>query len=95
MDAKGKVTTFREKPVMREHWINAGFIVFDKAVFEHWEGGNLEREVFPHLAKKGLVYTYRHDGFFKSLDSYKDQQDFEALVREGRTPWKVPAKVQS
>jgi glucose-1-phosphate cytidylyltransferase len=88
MDGAGKVTSFREKPILREHWINAGFFVMDRAVFDHWEGANLERDVFPSLARKGLVYTYRHDGFFKSMDSYKDQQEFEALVQAGRFPWR-------
>jgi glucose-1-phosphate cytidylyltransferase len=87
VDGDGRVLEFKEKPVMREHWINAGFFVFDRAVFDHWEGENLERDVFPRLAQKGLVYTYHHRGFFKSLDSYKDQQEFEELVRQGRTPW--------
>lgn len=88
-DPSGRVREFREKPVMREHWINAGFFVFDRDVFDHWIGENLEREVFPALAGKGLVYTYRHDGFFKSMDSYKDQHAFEELLRSGDVPWNV------
>jgi glucose-1-phosphate cytidylyltransferase len=87
-DDSGRITCFREKPVMREHWINAGFFVFDRKVFDHWRGENLEREVFPGLAEKGLVYTYKHDGFFKSMDSYKDQREFEALLKNGDAPWR-------
>ena len=83
----GQVQSFREKPTLREHWINAGFFVMDRGVFDHWEGDNLEREVFPQLAQGGYVYSYRHEGFFKSMDSYKDQQEFETLMKEGRTPW--------
>ena len=82
LSGEGRVERFQEKPVMREHWINAGFFVFDRRVFDHWEGKNLERDVFPHLAKKGLVYAYRHEGFFKSMDSYKDQQEFEQMAAE-------------
>jgi glucose-1-phosphate cytidylyltransferase len=91
-DASGRVVAFQEKPVLREHWINAGFFVMDKDVFGHWEGANLEREVFPNLARQGLVYSYRHDGFFKSMDSYKDQQEFEDLAAEGRAPWRTSAE---
>lgn len=86
-DDAGRVQSFREKPVLREHWINAGFFVMERGVFDHWEGENLEREVFPRLARDGYVYSYRHDGFFKSMDSYKDQQEFETLVKEGNPPW--------
>src|SRR3954465_5317827 len=28
-DADGRVTAFREKPVLRDHWINAGVMAFD------------------------------------------------------------------
>ncbi len=91
-EASGRVTRFREKPTLREHWINAGFFVFDRGVFDHWSGSNLERDVFPALAVKGLVYGYRHDGFFKSMDSYKDQQEIERMIREDKTPWRAPLK---
>ncbi|MBI4692944.1 MAG: NTP transferase domain-containing protein [Gammaproteobacteria bacterium] len=90
-DSDGRIVAFREKPVLREHWINAGFFVFDRAVFDHWEGRNLEREVFPALARKGLLYTYHHTGFFKSMDSYKDQIEIEQLVQGGDIPWKRKA----
>jgi len=87
-DANGRIGSFKEKPILRDHWINAGFFVFEKAAFDHWDGTNLEREVFPSLSRKGLVYMHRHDGFFKSMDSFKDQQEFEALASAGNPPWR-------
>lgn len=86
-DEAGRVIQFTEKPVLREHWINAGFFVFDRKAFDRWHGDNLERDVFPALAGEGLVYSYRHDGFFKSMDSYKDQQEFESMARRNHRPW--------
>ena len=84
----GKVMQLREKPLIKEHWINAGFILFDKAVFDLWEGTNMESHVIPHLVSEGLAYTYRHEGFFKSLDSYKDQLEFEEILESGQDlPW--------
>ena len=85
----GVVTAMREKPVMRDHWMNAGFSVMDREVFEHWNGRNLEREVFGHLVAMGRLAAYRHDGFFKSLDSYKDQQEFDEIFNRGNLPWLV------
>lgn len=78
----GLVTGFKEKPRLKTHWINAGFFVMDKGVFDHWEGLNLEREVFPRLMERQMLYTYHHDGFFKSMDTYKDQQELEQLIGE-------------
>lgn len=79
----GRIVSFNEKPTLREHWINAGFMVFDHQVFDHWEGENLEREVLPRLSAKGMAYTYKSDTLFKSMDTYKDQQDIEELCRAG------------
>jgi glucose-1-phosphate cytidylyltransferase len=73
--------------VLREHWINAGFFVMDRRIFDHWRGENLERDVFPNLLPGRHLAAYRHDGFFKSMDTYKDQQEIEAMYAEGRTPW--------
>lgn len=81
-DADSRVTGFREKPRLSTHWINAGFFVMNKGVFDHWQGSNLERQVFPRLLEMGELYTYRHDGFFKSMDTYKDQQELEELMAE-------------
>jgi glucose-1-phosphate cytidylyltransferase len=89
VDPDGQVARMREKPIIEEHWINAGFIVFDRSVFAHWRGKSLEREVLPHLIGQGMVYSYRHDGFFKSADSYKDIMEFEDLMADGRKPWLV------
>lgn len=83
----GRIDQIREKPHLKDKWINAGFFVFNKAVFDDWEGHNLESHVLPHLIRQGKVYAYRHNGFFKSLDSYKDQQEFEDLIAGQRLPW--------
>lgn len=90
-EASGKVLRFEEKPIIEDRLINAGFFVFEKAVFDHWEGQNLESHVFPSLAEKGYLYTYRHNGFWKSMDTSKDQQQMECILAEsdGRTPWNL------
>jgi glucose-1-phosphate cytidylyltransferase len=90
----GQVARMREKPIIDEHWINAGFIVFNSSVFAHWHGEDLEREVLPHLINLGLVYSYRHDGFFKSADNYKDIMEFEEMMSDGRRPWDVKDRAQ-
>lgn len=83
----GRVARFEEKPVVRDYWINAGFFVFEKHVFEQSEGQNLEQDILPWLAKNEVLYTYLHTGFWKSMDTSKDQQEFEAILRGGSAPW--------
>ena len=75
---------FREKPKLHDHPINAGFFVMDSRVFDRWEGEDLEREVLPSLANAGDLFAYRHEGFWKSMDTQKDAQELTALCA-GRT----------
>ena len=89
MDESGQILKFREKPVLEGFRINAGFFVFEKRVFENWEGSNLEKHVMPNLVKDGQIYAYRHDGFFKSMDTHKDQQEIERMYEAGEMPWRV------
>jgi glucose-1-phosphate cytidylyltransferase len=78
-DERDLITNFVEKPTLPEHWINAGFFVFDRDHFPSRCGDNLERDVLPHLAEKRLLRAYRHHGFWRSMDTYKDQQELDAL----------------
>ena len=82
-----QVRSFQEKPTIHDYWINAGFFVFEKNVFDHWEGKNLESHVLPALARRGVLYTYLHEGFWKSMDTSKDQQEFETILGNGEAPW--------
>jgi glucose-1-phosphate cytidylyltransferase len=91
----GEVLEFREKPVVREHWINAGFFVFSKKVFDVWEGQNLECEVLPNLIRHRALFTYRHEGFWKSMDTSKDQSELERLYMSGEARWIVDTKKSS
>jgi glucose-1-phosphate cytidylyltransferase len=86
-EPSGRVLEFREKPRLPDHWINAGFFVFEKAVLDQWPGEDLERDVLPTLADRGLVFAYRHTGFWKSMDTYKDRQELNALAAEAVPPW--------
>jgi glucose-1-phosphate cytidylyltransferase len=79
---QGEVTRFEEKPVIPDRWINAGFFVLDKAAFDVWSGDNLERHVMPALAEQGQLYLYEHRGFWRSMDTYKDQQELTPLWQE-------------
>ena len=78
----GRVTHFEEKPVIQDRWINAGFFVFNREVFDQWQGHNLERDVLPHLAARDELFIHRHSGFWRSMDTHKDQQELTPLWQE-------------
>jgi glucose-1-phosphate cytidylyltransferase len=88
-DDSGQITDFREKPIINDHWINAGFFTFEKAAFDAWEGRNLETDVLPAIARKNMLFTYRHSGFWKSMDTSKDQQELEQIYATQNAPWVI------
>jgi glucose-1-phosphate cytidylyltransferase len=91
-DGDGRVERFQEKPLMNSHWINAGFMVFDQAAFQLWEGHNLEQDVLPAIARAGRLFVYQHNGFWKSMDTSKDQQELEKLIQGKNIPWMPPTQ---
>ena len=84
---EGLVSQFLEKPVVPDHWINAGFFVFNRSVFKDEDGQNLESDVLVGLTKKKQLHVYKHHGFWKSMDTSKDQQELERLCASGEAPW--------
>lgn len=80
------VQGFIEKPLM-DDWVNGGFFVFDKRIFEYLEpNSTLEREPFERLCKDNEMRAFFHDGFWKCMDTHKDNLEFEELWQNG-APW--------
>ncbi len=73
------------------YWINAGFMIFERATLEWMRGGDtqaLETGVLQELIAAGEVMMYRHDGFWQSMDTLKDANDLERLWQQG-APWRL------
>ena len=88
LDGKGAVREFREKPVL-ENWINGGFFVFERRIFEYLDRDSiLEHEPLTKLADQGELMAYRHSGFWKCMDTHKDNLELNELW-EHNAPWKV------
>lgn len=82
------VTSFREKPKLKE-WINGGFFVFEPAIFEYLDDDCvLEKEPFERLAADGELKAFRHQGFWKCMDTFKDNVELNEIWENG-APWKV------
>ena len=84
-----RVRSFTEKPRM-DGWINGGFFVFDRRVFEYLEDDSvLERDPMERLANDGQLMAYRHDGFWACMDTYKDNVSLNQSWSAGKAPWKT------
>jgi glucose-1-phosphate cytidylyltransferase len=82
------ISEFREKPVL-DDWINGGFFVFERKIFEYLgETSVLEQGPLNTLAHTGDLMGYKHNGFWKCMDTYKDNVELNQLW-ESHAPWKV------
>jgi glucose-1-phosphate cytidylyltransferase len=69
-------------------WINAGFFVMSPEIFAHMRPGEeLVERPFQRLIDLSALTTYRHDGFFVPMDTFKDRQVLEDYHSHGSPPW--------
>ncbi|MBD3175456.1 MAG: NTP transferase domain-containing protein [Armatimonadia bacterium] len=84
-----EIKEFREKPLV-DQWINGGFFVMSRAVLDEIRPGDaLESDVLTRLADEGQLMGFRHTGFWQCMDTYKEQEELDALWRRGEAPWNV------
>lgn len=87
-----KVTSFQEKPKGEGGWINAGFFICEAKVFDYLtEDDSLifEQEPVQNLAKDGELFTFKHNGFWKPMDTLRDKQLLQNMWESNKAPWKV------
>ena len=84
--------SFVEKPQVADGWINGGFFVFERAAFDLMDAEAnvaLETGLLETLAAQRQLAVYRHDGFWQSMDTYREMRLLNDMWSEGRRPWKT------
>ena len=92
ISSDSKITRFEEKSKEDGGWINGGFMVLEPEVFTYlndtpdlvFEGEPLEK-----LAADGQLVAYKHDGFWRCMDTQRDKIQLEAMLERGDAPWVV------
>ena len=70
--------------------INGGFFIFKKKIFDYIrEKEELVIEPFHRLVAEKELIGYPYDGFWASMDTFKDKQQLESLSATGVAPWEV------
>lgn len=83
------VTHFVEKPEGDGGWINGGFFVLSPSVIDRIDGDSSiwEQEPMAALARDGQLTAYRHDGFWKPMDTLRDKTQLQAMWDANQAPW--------
>ncbi len=88
-DAEGHATGFREKPRMKD-WISGGFFVLEPGVFDYLDPDCVfEREPLSRLAADGQLGVHTHEGYWQSIDTYREYLDMNRRWDAGDRPWAV------
>ena len=87
INGSNEVVNFREKPKLN-YFMNGGFFVMKKEIFDYIKPRyDLEKETFEALAKKRQIAAFKHDGFWKSMNTLKDAIELNEICEKGNAPW--------
>ena len=87
-DENDQVESFIEKPTLN-HYVNIGFMVLNKQVFNYLnEDLPFENEPLVNLAKNKELGAFKHHGFFRPMDTYREYLELNDLWGKNKAPWK-------
>ncbi|WP_455792842.1 glucose-1-phosphate cytidylyltransferase [Clostridium butyricum] len=91
IDSEGRIKAFREKAKDDGSLINIGFMVCNPEFIEYIDGDStvLEKEPLEKVAQMGQLMSFKHDRFWKCMDTVREKQQLEKMWSEGKAPWKV------
>ena len=86
-----RITQFQEKPEGDGAWINGGFFVLEPSAIGYISGDAIpwEREPLENLAKEKQLTVYKHNGFWRPMDTLRDKMQLEEMWDAGKAPWKI------
>jgi len=88
-DAGGVVTSV-DRMAEADVWINGGFFVFRRGIFDAIRPHeDLVVEPFSRLIEDNELLAFRHEGFWAPMDTIKDKQRLEQLLEGGSAPWQT------
>lgn len=89
--SNGLVQGFREKGATDGGLINGGYFVCEPQIFDLIDGDHemFEEQPVSRLIERGKLSSYRHPGFWQSMDSLRDKNLLESIWARGNAPWKV------
>ena len=85
-----EVVEFEEKSQANEGWINGGFFTLNYKIFDYIKGDStlFEKEPMKNLLNEKNLKAYKHDGFWKCMDTLRDKIDLEKILIEKGKLWK-------
>ena len=84
-----EVKSFREKSQLDEGWINGGFFIIHKDFINYIQDDTtfLEKEPLIYASKINELYAYKHKNFWQCMDTQRDKENLEKIIKKINLPW--------
>lgn len=91
INEQNEINSFIEKPKGDGAWVNAGFFVCNKKILDYIDDDKsvLEKEPIETLANQGHLHAYKHSGFWRPMDTLRDNILLNDLWNAEKAPWAV------
>jgi len=86
------VETFSEKPLSGDSFINGGFFVFNRKIFDYLstdDSCDLEIGTLERIAQEKQLMVYKHRGFWACMDTMRDMEYLNKIWNDGKAVWKI------
>lgn len=90
IDKDRMVMGFNEKPQTAGGFINGGFFVCNREIFDYLEDREnlvFEREPVMNLVRDRQMMVFQHNGFWQPMDTSREYQLLNELYQKGTAPW--------
>lgn len=81
------ITEFAQKPMLYDY-VNGGFMVFNRTIFDYLKPGDMIEDPLKLLIPLGQAVLYKHEGFWYGMDTHKDFLHLNELWKNN-PKWKV------
>ena len=88
---KDKVKFFDNSKEKSDVYVNGGFFVISKSAIKKIKNKEIywEKEPLTYFLKQKKLFAFKHEGFWKSLDTLKDKNDFNDMIKKNKKLWIV------
>ena len=85
-----QVVDFEEKSQMNVGYINGGFFIFDRRLFNYLESNqdcDFEFGPLEKIAQENQLMAYKHNDFWQCMDNIRERDYLRKLEETNKAPW--------
>jgi len=85
-----KIVEFKEKDNLQAGWINGGFFVLNKKIFNYIDDDInciFEKKPLEQLVSENQLMAFKHEDFWHPMDTLRDKRILDEMIINGKAKW--------